>query len=101
MFDNFVDRIYPIELEKKDTTYTDRSASYLELHLEIYSEDRLRTKPHGSVASLLAATLYQGNHDRNYKVWNIGSSGSEVRVTRSLVLYVYFKHILLFKKTKG
>jgi hypothetical protein len=44
MFDNFVDRIYPIELEKKDTTYTDRSASYLELHLEIYSEDRLRTK---------------------------------------------------------
>jgi hypothetical protein len=27
-----------------------------------------------SVASLLAATLYQGNHDRNHKVWNIVSS---------------------------
>jgi len=25
----------------------------------------------GSVASLLAATLYQGNHDRNHKLWNI------------------------------
>ena len=29
---------------------------------------------HGSVASLLAATLYQGNHDRNHKLWNIASS---------------------------
>jgi hypothetical protein len=28
----------------------------------------------GSVASLLAATLYQGNHDRNHKFWNIGST---------------------------
>jgi hypothetical protein len=28
-FDDFVDRIYPIELEIKDTTDTDRSASYL------------------------------------------------------------------------
>ena len=26
-FGDFVDRIYPIELEIKDTTYTDRSAS--------------------------------------------------------------------------
>jgi hypothetical protein len=24
---------------------------------------------------LLAATLYQGNHDRNHKLWNIGSTG--------------------------
>jgi hypothetical protein len=41
---DFVDRIYPIELEIKDTTNTDRSASYLDLHLEIDSEGRLRTK---------------------------------------------------------
>jgi hypothetical protein len=40
---DFVDRIYPIELEIKDTTYTDRSASYLDLHLGIDSEGRLRT----------------------------------------------------------
>jgi hypothetical protein len=32
------------KLEIKDTTDTDRSASYLDLHLEIDSEDRLRTK---------------------------------------------------------
>ena len=28
----------------------------------------------GSIASLLAATLYQGNHNRNHKLWNIGST---------------------------
>ena len=43
-FGDFVDRIYPIELEIKDTTDTDRSASYLDLHLKINSEGRLRTK---------------------------------------------------------
>ena len=42
-FGDFVDRIYPIELEIKDTTDTDRSASYLDLHFEIDSEGRLRT----------------------------------------------------------
>jgi hypothetical protein len=30
----------------------------------------------GSVASLLAATLYQGNPDRNRRLWNIVSSES-------------------------
>ena len=43
-FGDFVDSIYPIELEIKDTTDTDRSASYLDIHLEIDSEGRLRTK---------------------------------------------------------
>ena len=33
-FGDFVDRIYPIELEIKDTTDTDRSASYLDIHFE-------------------------------------------------------------------
>ena len=32
----------------------------------------------GSVASLLAATLYQGNPDRNYKLWNIVSFEREI-----------------------
>ena len=41
MFGDFVDRIY---LEIKDTTDTDRSISYLDLHLAIDSEVRLRTK---------------------------------------------------------
>jgi hypothetical protein len=41
---DIVDRIYPIELEIKDTTDTDMSASYLDLHLKIDSEGQLRTK---------------------------------------------------------
>jgi hypothetical protein len=41
-FSGFVDRIYPIELEVKDITDTDRSASYLDLQLEIDSEGWLR-----------------------------------------------------------
>jgi hypothetical protein len=43
-FGDFVDHVYPIELEIKDTTDTDRSASYLDLYLEIDSAGRLRTE---------------------------------------------------------
>ena len=38
MFGDFVDRIYPNELEIKDTTDTDRYASSLDLHLQFDSE---------------------------------------------------------------
>jgi hypothetical protein len=34
----------------------------------------------GSLASLLAATFYQGNLDRNHKLWNIISSESNIFV---------------------
>ena len=44
---NFVDHIYPIEPEKKDTTDTDMSTSNLDLQLEIDSQGRLRTKLYG------------------------------------------------------
>jgi hypothetical protein len=57
-FGDFVDRIYPIELEIKDTTDTDRSASYFDLHLEIDSEGRLRTK------------LYDKRNDFNFPIVN-------------------------------
>jgi glycosylphosphatidylinositol transamidase (GPIT) subunit GPI8 len=40
-FGDFVDLI---ELEIKYTTYTARSASYLDLHSESDNEDRIRTK---------------------------------------------------------
>jgi hypothetical protein len=43
-FGDCVDRIYPIELEIKNTPDSDRSASYLDLHLEIESDGRFRTK---------------------------------------------------------
>ena len=37
-FGDFVDYIYPIELETKNTTDTDMSAAILDTHLEINSE---------------------------------------------------------------
>ena len=57
-FGDIADRIYPIELEIKDTTDTDTSASYLDLHLEIDSEGRLRTK------------LYDTRDDFNFPIVN-------------------------------
>ena len=41
---DYVDRIYPIGLEINDTTETGRSASNLNLHLEIDSKGWLRSK---------------------------------------------------------
>ena len=39
-------RIYLIELQIRDATYTIRSALYVDPHLDIDSEGRLRTKPY-------------------------------------------------------
>ena len=55
-FGVFVDRIYPIELEIEDTTDTAWSASYLDLHLEIDNEVRLRIK------------LYHKRDDFNFSI---------------------------------
>ena len=57
-FGDIVDRIYPIDLEIKDTTETDRSASYLDIHLDIDNEERLRTK------------LYDKRDDFNFPIVN-------------------------------
>ena len=57
-FGDFVDHIYPIELEIKDTTDIDMSASYLDIHLEIDSERWLRTK------------LYDKRDDYNFPIVN-------------------------------
>ena len=57
-FGDFADRIYPIELEIKDTTNTDRSDACLDLCLEIDGEGRLRTK------------LYDKRDDLNFPIVN-------------------------------
>ena len=41
---DFVDRIYPIEVEMKATTDTARTVSYLELHLKIDKNKSSRQK---------------------------------------------------------
>ena len=75
-FGDFVDRIYPIELEIKDTKYTDRSASYLDLHLEINSEGRLRTK------------LFDKRDDFNFPIVNFPFICSNIPAAPAYGVYI-------------
>ena len=73
---DFVDLIYHIELEIKDTTDTDRSASYLDLHLEIDSERRLRTK------------LYNKRDDFNFPIVNFPFICSNIPAAPAYGVYI-------------
>ena len=75
-FGEIVDRIYPIELEIKDTTDTDRSASYLDLHLEIDSEGRLRTK------------FYDKRDDFNFPIVNFPFICSNIPAAPAYGVYI-------------
>jgi hypothetical protein len=73
---NFIHRIYPIELEIKDNTDTDRSASYLDLHLEIDSEKWLRTK------------LYDKRDDFNFPIVNFPFICSNIPAATAYEVYI-------------
>ena len=75
-FGVFVDRIYPIELQIKYTTYIDRSASYLDLYLEIDSEGWLRTK------------LYDKRDDFNFHIVNFPFICSNIPAAHAYGLYI-------------
>jgi hypothetical protein len=77
-FGDFVDCIYPIALKIKDTTdtYTDRSAPYLDLHLEIDSEGWLRTK------------LYEKGDDFNFPIVNIPFICSNIPTAPAYGVYI-------------
>ena len=75
-FGDFVDRIYPIELEIQDNTDTDRSASYLDLHLEIDSDGRLRTK------------LYDKRDDFNFPIVNFPFICSNIPTAPAYGVYI-------------
>ena len=73
-FGDFVDRNYTIELEIKDTTDTDRSASYLDLHLEVDSESRLKTKFSTKEMfqfSYCELSIYMQQHSSSTCIWSI------------------------------
>ena len=75
-FGDFVDGIYPIELEIKNTTDTDRSTSYLDLHLEIDIEGRLRTK------------LYDKGDDFNFPIVNFPFMCSNIPAAPAYGVYI-------------
>jgi hypothetical protein len=75
-FGDFVDRIYPIELEIKDTTDTDTSTSYPDLHLAIDSEGRLRTK------------FYDKRDDFNFPIVNFPFRCSNIPAAPAYGVYI-------------
>ena len=74
---DFVDHIYPIDPEIKDTTDTDRSVSYRDLHLEIDSERRLRTK------------LYDKKDDFNFPIVNFPFICSNIPAAPAYGVYIF------------
>ena len=86
-FGDFVDRIYPIEFDIKDTTDTNMSASYIDLHLEIDSEGRLRTK------------LYDKREDFNFPIVNFPFICSNIPAAS--VYGVYISQLIRYSKACG
>ena len=86
-FGDFVDRIYPIELEIKDITDTDRLASCLDLHLEIDSEGRLRTKN------------YDKRDDSNFPIVNFPFIC--IKIPASPAYGVYISQLIRYSKACG
>jgi hypothetical protein len=84
---DFVDRIYPIELEINDTTYTDRSASYLDLHLDIDSEGRLGTK------------LYDKRYNFNFPILSFPFICSNIPAAPAYGIYL--SQLTRYSKTCG
>jgi hypothetical protein len=58
---------------------------------------KMRLNAH-SEASLLAAILYQGNHDRNHKLWNTESTENIYSICK--VLLLEYKHKVHNEKLK-
>ena len=86
-FGDFIDRMNPIELEIKDITDMDRSASYLDLHLEIGSEERLRTK------------LYDKRYDFNFPIVNFPFICSNIPAAPAYGVYI--SHLIRYSRACG
>jgi hypothetical protein len=86
-FGDFVDRIYPIELEIKDNTDRDRCASYLDLQLEVHSEGLLKTK------------LYDKRDDFNLSIVNFSFICSNIPAAP--VCGVYISQLIRYVRACG
>ena len=75
-FGDYVERIYLIELEIKDNTDTVKSASYLDLHLEIDNEGRLKTK------------LYDKRDDFSFPIGNFPFLSSNIPAAPAYGVYI-------------
>jgi hypothetical protein len=76
MLGDFVVRIFLIELDIKDTTDTARSTSYIDKHIEIESEGRLRTK------------IYDKRDDFNFPIVNFSAICSNIPAAPAYIIYI-------------
>jgi hypothetical protein len=81
-FGDYLHRIYPNELEVKDTTDTQKSASHLDLPIEIDNEARLKTK------------LYAKRDDFPFLIVNFLFISSNIPA--SLAYGVYISQLICF-----
>ena len=65
-YENYLGQIYPVELETKDTTESNSSASYLDLLLSIESDGQLHT------------SLYDNRDDFNFHISNFPFLSSNI-----------------------
>ena len=84
---DFVARNNSIKLEIKDTTYIDRSASYLDLHFEIDSEGRLRTN------------LYEKLDDLHFPIANFPFKCSNI--SEAPAYWVCISTLILYSRASG
>ena len=89
MFCDFVDCIYPIELEIKNTTNTDRYVSYLDLHLEIDSEGWLRTK------------LYDKRDVFNFPIVNLPFICSNIPAVPAHEVCIFLSQLIQYSRACG
>ena len=75
-FSDYLDTIYPSELEIKDTTESSNSASYLDLQLEYDSQKRLCLK------------LYDKRDDFNFPIVNFPFLSSNIPASPAYGVYV-------------
>ena len=75
-FGDYIDYIYPVELEIKDTTDTDHQASYLDLDLSYNRDKRLQVK------------LYDKRDDFNFNIVNFPFLSSNIPQSPAYGVYV-------------
>ena len=75
-FSEYLDFIYPSELEIKDTTVTRRSASYLDIFLNIDTDERLQT------------TIYDKRDNFNFPIINFPFFSSNIPSSPSYGVYI-------------
>ena len=84
-FENFLGQMYPAELNIKDTTESDTSASYLDLVVSIERNDQLCT------------SFYDKNDDINFHITNF--SFLSVNIPSSPVYVVFISQLIRYART--